>query len=175
LSKRRLGLPYFIATGPKSGFFNERKLIRGLIQGLAISIFFALNSTQVSVAEPPPLPEDIFGLEPFNNLLNFGVQCEGKSDLPHISTHKPGTVNVQARTQCPGKGVEITSRLTRILPTGNFSITKSNQGTGRTTVNVSLKCIWKKGAKKIRYEIYSVHRLSDGQIGYTQNYHDLAC
>ena len=127
------------------------------------------------MAEPPPLPEDILNLGPFKNLFNFGVKCEGKSDLPHISRHKPGTVNVQTRTTCPGKGVEITSRLTRILKGKNFSVTKSNQGNGRTTVNVSLVCVWKKGMKKIRYEISSVHRLSDGQIGYTFNYNYLKC
>jgi hypothetical protein len=82
------------------------------------------------MAEPPPLPEDILNLGPFKNLFNFGVKCEGKSDLPHISRHKPGTVNVQTRTTCPGKGVEITSRLTRILKGKNFSVTKSNQGNG---------------------------------------------
>ena len=133
------------------------------------------SSTQVSVAEPPPLPEDILNFGPLKNLFNFGVKCEGQSDLPHISSHKPGTVNVQTRTTCPGKGVEITSRLTRILKGKNFSVTKSNQGTGRTTINASLKCIWKKGAKKIRYEVSSVHRLSDGQIGYTYNFAELDC
>lgn len=127
------------------------------------------------MADPPPLPDDLFNLELLKNLFSFGVQCVGKSDLPHISRHKPGTVNVEARTVCPGKGVEITSRLTRIYLGTKYSITKSNQGRGRTTVNVSLKCIWKKGMKKIKYEIRSVHRLSDGQIGYTYNYNYLKC
>ena len=121
------------------------------------------------------MPEDILKFGPLKNLFNFGVKCEGKSDLPHISSHKPGTVNVQTRTTCPGKGVEITSRLTRILKGESFSVTRSNQGNGRTTVNVSLVCVWKKGMKKIRYEISSVHRLSDGQIGYTFNYNYLNC
>ncbi|MEY4153125.1 MAG: hypothetical protein RL470_1184, partial [Actinomycetota bacterium] len=108
-------------------------------------------------------------------LFSFGVKCEGQSDLPHISRHKPGTVNVQARTSCPGKGVEITSRLTRTYRGRKISVTKSNQGTGQTTLNVSMKCIWKKGTKKVRYEISSVHRLSDGQIGYTYNDAELEC
>lgn len=148
---------------------------RKLINAIAISLVLLLSSSQVSVAEPPPLPEDILKFGPLKNLFNFGVKCEGKSDLPHISSHKPGTVNVQTRTTCPGKGVEITSRLTRILKGESFSVTRSNQGNGRTTVNVSLVCVWKKGMKKIRYEISSVHRLSDGQIGYTFNYNYLNC
>jgi hypothetical protein len=153
----------------------RQKQRRNLIQTITISLVLTFSGANNSMAEPPPLPEDILKLGPLKNLFNFGVKCEGKSDLPHISRHKPGTVNVQTRTTCPGKGVEITSRLTRILKGKNFSVTKSNQGTGLTTVNVSMNCIWKKGTKKIRYEIYSVHRLSDGQIGYTQNYRELAC
>jgi hypothetical protein len=150
---------------------QQRKIIRAI----AISVVLLFSSAQVSVAEPPPLPEDILNFGPFKSLFNFGVKCEGQSDLPHISRHKPGTVNVQTRTTCPGKGVEITSRLTRILKAENLSVTKSNQGNGRTTINVSMVCVWKKGMKKIRYEISSVHRLSDGKIGYTFNYNYLEC
>ena len=150
---------------------QQRKIIRAI----AISVVLLFSSAQVSVAEPPPLPEDILKLGPLKYLFSFGVKCEGQSDLPHISRHKPGTVNVQTRTTCPGKGVEITSRLTRILKAENLSVTKSNQGNGRTTINVSMVCVWKKGMKKIRYEISSVHRLSDGKIGYTFNYNYLEC
>lgn len=153
----------------------RRKQKQKLIKAIAISVVLLFSSAQVSVAEPPPLPEDILKLGPLKNLFNFGVKCEGQSDLPHISRHKPGTVNVQTRTTCPGKGVEITTRLTRVYKGTKLSITKSNQGSGRTTVNVSLACIWKKGAKKIRYEVSSVHRLSDGKIGYTYNFQDLEC
>lgn len=148
---------------------------RRLFKTIAIAMVLTFSSTQVSVAEPPPLPEDILNFGPFKNLFNFGVKCEGQSDLPHISRHKPGTVNVQTRTTCPGKGVEITSRLARIVKGESYSVTRSNQGNGRTTVNVSLVCVWKKGMQKIRYEISSVHRLSDGKIGYTFNYNYLAC
>ncbi|MEY4023612.1 MAG: hypothetical protein RLZ23_573 [Actinomycetota bacterium] len=148
---------------------------RKIIKAIAITIVLLFSSAQVSVAEPPPLPEDILKLGPLKYLFSFGVKCEGQSDLPHISRHKPGTVNVQARTSCPGKGVEITSRLTRTYRGRKISVTKSNQGTGQTTLNVSMKCIWKKGTKKVRYEISSVHRLSDGQIGYTYNDAELEC
>jgi hypothetical protein len=149
--------------------------VKGLIKIVLILILLSISSSNPSLADPPPLPEDLFNLGPLRNLFNFSVRCEGKSDLPHISRHKPGTVNVQARTSCPGKGVEITSRLTRSYKGVKQSVTRSNQGTGLTSVNVSMRCIWKKGAKKIRYEIGSVHRLSDGQIGYTYNYAELEC
>jgi hypothetical protein len=153
----------------------QRKHLRKAIKAIALSLILSIAHSTTSMAEPPPLPEDLFNLGPLENLFNFGVRCEGKTDLPHISRHRPGTVNVQARTSCAGKGVEITSRLTRILGGESFSVTRSNQGKGRTTVNVSLLCVWKKGMKKIRYEISSVHRLSDGQIGYTFNYNYLKC
>lgn len=148
---------------------------RRLVKSIVISIVLTFGSTQVSLAEPPPFPEDILKLGPLKYFFDFGVQCEGKSDLPHISRHKPGTVNVQTRTTCPGKGVEITSRFTRIYKGTTMSITKSNEGTGQTSLNVSMRCIWRKGTNRIRYEISSVHRLSDGKIGYTFNYNYLEC
>ena len=148
---------------------------RKIISIIAISIVLFFGSTQISAAEPPPFPEDILKLGPLKYLFDFGVQCEGKSDLPHISRHKPGTVNVQTRTTCPGKGVEITSRFTRIYKGTTMSITKSNQGSGQTSLNMSMTCIWRKGTNRIRYEISSVHRLSDGKIGYTYNYNYLEC
>jgi hypothetical protein len=153
----------------------RQKQRQKLIKAIAISVVLLFSSAQFSVAEPPPLPEDILKLGPLKYLFSFGVKCEGQSDLPHISRHKPGTVNVQTRTTCPGKGVEITSRLTRISTGENYSVTRSNQGNGRTTINVSMVCVWKKGMKNIRYEISSVHRLSDGKIGYTFNYNYLKC
>ena len=67
-----------------------------VIQVLIFSLILSLGSRQASVAEPPPLPEDILKLGLIGYLFDFGVQCEGKSDLPHISRHKPGTVNVLA-------------------------------------------------------------------------------
>lgn len=148
---------------------------RKIINVIAMSVVLLFGTTQFSAAEPPPLPEDILKLGPLKYFFDFGVECEGKSDLPHISRHKPGTANVQTRTTCPGKGVEITSRFTRIYKGTTMSITRSNQGTGQTSLNVSMKCIWRKGTSRIRYEISSVHRLSDGKIGYTYNYNYLEC
>ena len=153
----------------------RNKHYRKLIYLATISILLAISSSTASIAEPPPFPEDILKLVPFETLFNFGVKCEGKSDLPHISRHKPGTVNVQARTTCPSKGVEITSRLTRTFKGEKFSVTKSNEGMGRATVYVSMQCVWKRGMRKIHYEVGSVHRLADGQVGYTYNYADLEC
>ncbi len=105
----------------------------------------------------------------------FSTICEGVSDLPHKSAHFPGTVNVQARTTCPGKGVEISSRLTRTYRGVSTYVSKSSYGENRTSVNLSMKCIWKKGMKKIRYEIKSTHRLSNGRVGVTLNYSNLEC
>ena len=72
-----------------------RRQQRKIIKAIAISVVLLFSSAQVSVAEPPPLPEDILKLGPLKYLFSFGVKCEGQSDLPHISRHKPGTVNVQ--------------------------------------------------------------------------------
>jgi hypothetical protein len=105
----------------------------------------------------------------------FSPICEGVSDLPHKSTHLPGTVNVQARTTCPGKGVEISSRLTRTFRGKSTYVTRSNFGENKTSVNLSMKCIWKKGMAKIRYEIRSKHTVSNGRVGVTLNSSTLEC
>ena len=146
-----------------------------LLRLFTITVILTLISTQNSLADPPPFGDNFKNKAILEASIFFNSPCEGKSDLPHISRHKPGTVNVQARTKCPGKLVEITSRLTRVSPSGNYSVTRSKKNAGLATVNVSMPCIWKKGMKKIRYEVASVHRLSDGQIGYTYNYNYLEC
>jgi hypothetical protein len=39
--------------------------------------------------------------------------CYGQTDRPHLSTHQPGSVNVVARTVCPGFGVKVSTALYR--------------------------------------------------------------
>ena len=146
-----------------------------MLRFFSVILVLSLVSTQNADADPPPFGDNFKNKGILEASIFFTSPCEGKSDLPHISRHKPGTVNVQARTRCPGKYVEITTRLTRVQPSGNISTTHSKHGTGLVTVNASLPCIWKKGKKKIKYEVASVHRLWDGQIGYTYNYNYLEC
>lgn len=38
-----------------------------------------------------------------NNKIYLPDDCSGRSDYPHLSTHKPGRVNVVAETVCPGQ------------------------------------------------------------------------
>jgi hypothetical protein len=39
--------------------------------------------------------------------------CFGQTDRPHNSTHEPGSINVVARTVCPGLGVHVATALYR--------------------------------------------------------------
>ena len=39
--------------------------------------------------------------------------CYGQTDRPHNSTHEPGSINVVARTVCPGLGVHVDTALYR--------------------------------------------------------------
>lgn len=148
------------------------------MKSLRVILFASLilGSIQAQALADPPIDGGSERVpSKLNERINFSIACEGLSDLPHISMHVPGTVNVQARTTCPGKGVEISSRLTRTYRGVATYATKSNNGHGQTSVNISMKCIWKKGMKKIKYQIRSTHRLSDGQVGVTYNYNDLEC
>jgi hypothetical protein len=148
------------------------KSLKIFLIGFLISVF----SMPVAMSEPPVDNDQNQGVHtsPAKRFF-FSNICEGVSDLPHKSSHVPGTVNVQARTTCPGKGVEISSRLTRTFRGVSTSVTKSQYGENRTSVNLSMKCIWKKGMSKIRYRIRSTHTLSDGRVGVTLNYSNLEC
>jgi hypothetical protein len=39
--------------------------------------------------------------------------CYGQTDRPHNSTHEPGSINVVARTVCPGFGAHVSTNLYR--------------------------------------------------------------
>jgi hypothetical protein len=149
--------------------------MRNLRRFIFILLAFSLG-TSGALADPPVTNDQKQGSPvTVTKRFFFSTVCEGTSDLPHKSTHVKGTVNVQARTTCPGQGVEISSRLTRIYRGIKTSVAKGNYGNGRTSVNLSMNCIWKKGMKKIRYEIRSTHTLSDGRVGVTFNYASLEC
>ena len=125
---------------------------------LTLLLVFATHSP--AFAEPPS------GFDPIERIA-FPGECYGRSDIPHISTHVPGTVNVLTRTFCPKMGVSISSRLVRTFQGIEVEKTASRNGTGLVTLSISMKCIWKKGMPAIQYNIYSTHRLTNGRSGET--------
>lgn len=134
---------------------------------ILITIFFL--SAQASAIAEPPVPTD------FNERLAFPGECYGRSDIPHLSMHVPGTVNVLTRTYCPKTGVSINSRLVQIYQGIEIEKTASKNGVGLVTLSISMKCIWKKGNPGIEYRIYSRHRLSNGRSGETSRNAFLKC
>ena len=78
--------------------------------------------------------------------VSFGINCDGRTDLPHISTHFPNTVNVTAITECPNQEVYITTAISRhgwwIFPETK---SVSKKGFQKVSVNVSMPCKWKRG------------------------------
>ena len=100
--------------------------------------------------------------------------CTGKTDYPHISKHVPGTVNVEATVKCPGREVSIDLTLTRITLKGTTSVHRSVLGNSKMTINVAMKCTWKKGAP-YRYVASATYREAGGASAIHQTFADLEC
>ena len=110
------------------------------------------------------------------NKINLPDDCSGRSDYPHISTHRPGRVNVIAETICPGQKVSIRTTLTR---PGWFiftkSVTQSNSRFGKVRISVSMPCKWKPGDQPIGYIVMSVHTSETGGKAITRVFRQLKC
>ena len=64
--------------------------------------------------------------------------CYGQTDRPHNSTHQPGSINVVARTVCPGLGVHVSTNLDRSRWYGwERRGSGSNNGAGRVQTNAA--------------------------------------
>lgn len=148
--------------------------MRKILFVLAILPLFLLQGT--ALADPPVTidPEKVVPNK-LSQRINFLGVCYGRSDFPHLSSHVPGTVNAQAYTYCPGKGVTVTSTLTRTYAGAESMITRSKKGVGRVSVNLSFKCLWKPGQPRIQYALRSTHKLSDGSTGQTERTEKLKC
>lgn len=119
--------------------------------------------------------------EPFQNLSsklstrwNFlPTPCFGLTDKIHKSAHVPGTVNVVTRTYCPRRGVQISATLTR--ENDWAEVAKEKKGFGQVTINLAMKCSWRKGMQMRVYVVHVTHRLDDGSIGETTRRAELTC
>ena len=100
--------------------------------------------------------------------------CTGKTDYPHISRHVPGTVNVQATVNCPGREVTIVLSLTRVTLKGNKTSYKSKIGNSKMTINAYLPCTWKSGVP-FRYIASAVYTEASGAHATHVVYKDLYC
>jgi hypothetical protein len=101
------------------------------------------------------------------------VGCYGQTDQPHPSTHVPGTVNVVARTVCPGFAVYVSTALYRDRWYGQqFLDSGSASGTGTATTNASWRC---QGAGTYTYRAYSYHAATNHNPAYTYNSRRFTC
>jgi len=111
-----------------------------------------------------------------NNKIYLPDDCSGRSDYPHLSTHKPGRVNVVAETVCPGQKVSIRKTMTR---PGWFlfteSVTKSDSAFRKVRISVSMPCKWKPGDQPIGYIVMSVHTSETGGSAITRAFRQLKC
>lgn len=133
---------------------------------------FTLGGPTLAIAEPPPNGSD------FSSRLRVEL-CDHSSEIPHLSEHVPGTMNVSGRTVCRGNSKiwKVSVRVTVVRHDGGNTpkITKSASGNGKAIANVSMPCIWSRKQSKILYTITTVHTVPGGHTYYTENEERLEC
>lgn len=104
------------------------------------------------------------------------AKCYGESDFPHISRHFPGTVNIVARTICPGQEVWVSIILKRRSFLFFSEIkTKDARGFGKIQSNVWMNCKWKPKTNPIQYEVIVTHGNASRQFAPTGGIIKLKC
>jgi hypothetical protein len=94
--------------------------------------------------------------------------CYGQTDRPHNSTHEPGSINVVARTVCPGLGVHVDTALYRSRWYGwQQRGSGSNDGFGSVTTNAAESAADCDGTHD--YLGSSYHEASNGAWARTSN------
>ena len=153
-------------------------------RGISVLLIFILISMPLArsaaIPQGSPLGQSQSTTGKLNGITSkkasFGINCDGRTDLPHVSTHYPNTVNVTAVTECPNQEVYVTTSISRhgwwIFP-DTKSVSK--KGFQKVTVNVSLPCKWKKGDPPILYVVKSSHRDAAGASAPTGRSEKLYC
>jgi hypothetical protein len=166
-------MPDFAISQLLEGFgeFRLKEYSMRKFTTIVVTIFF-LSAQASAIAEPPP------GYLDFQDRLVIEA-CILTSEKPHLSKHVPGTVNVTGRTVCKGisagRNLQVTVTLTRKDGGNTSSITKSSRGVGSVIVNVAMPCIWSRKQTEIEYIVRTVHKMSNGKTGNTENGALLKC
>lgn len=147
-----------------------RVALKLIITGILV---FSLNP---ALADPPVDAPSTGVIANPQEKTNLGGDCRGFSDLPHISHHVPGTMNVQVRTICKGMTVSANGILTRISISNSPQIvTRSSSERNNVTINLSMPCVWKPGQPDILYLVSGVHTAGDRLPQFTRNFKRLKC
>lgn len=139
---------------------------------LVIISLLILLSQSSAIADPPPGPIEIQ-----DRIVVEG--CKLSSEKPHISDHVLGTVNVTGRTVCKGisagRYLRVTVTLTRLDGGKTTPVTKSRTGSEAVTVNVAMPCVWTINQTAIKYNVVTVHKMSNGKSITTRNKAAIKC
>ncbi len=146
-------------TMPAASSGGERASRVDAVEAPATATLRSMSGTRVAASL----------LEP----LVFQYGCYGQTDRPHLSSHVPGTVNVVARTVCPGESVYVQTSLYRDRWYGpQFLDSGSNSGFGSTSTNAAWNC---SGSGTYTYRAYSYHEATVSGWAYTSNSARLTC
>ena len=144
-------------------------VIVGAVSVITLSSFGATQTNSKQIFDSKAVTD-------FGRRVILSGECAGRSDLPHISTHFPGTVNVVTETFCPGEKVTVKTTLSRkgwwIFRT---SVTKSKSGFANVRLSVAMACKWQPGMAPIEYIVESLHTDSSGSRGITRAHSFLKC
>ena len=143
---------------------------------IVLTIIFEVEPNSFGASPPPVWASTANVSRVLGMRIAFGRGCDGQTDQAHISKHVPGTVNVEALTECPGEQVFIQTTISRhrwwFL---NDSKTVNGKGFARVKVNVALACKWKLGDSPITYVVTSRHSNSKGERQITRTTSILKC
>ncbi len=143
-----------------------------LVSAISVVTLSSFGATQLTSKQPVAYT----AATDFGRRVTLSGECAGRSDLPHISTHFPRTVNVITETFCPGEEVSVKTTLSR---KGWWifcqSITDSRSGFAKVRLSVAMACKWKPGMPLIEYIVESLHTDSSGSSGITRAHNFLKC
>ena len=133
-----------------------------VIPGFGAPVTARLQSGQPGADSRTPIQPDA-----------FQSSCYGQTDRPHLSSHVPGTVNVIARTVCPGESVYVETALYRDRWYGlQFLDSGSKSAFGSVSTNAAWNC---SGTGTYAYRAYSYHKAAISGHAYTSNSARFTC
>lgn len=136
----------------------------------AVTLGVAVGASQAQGGARAPEPVAALSIATLGNVAASALPsgCYGQTDRPHNSTHEPGSINVVARTACPGMGVHISTALYRSRWYGwQRRGSGVNDGIGKVSTNASESAADCNGTHD--YLGSSYHEASNGAWARTSN------
>jgi hypothetical protein len=150
------------------GIMRTRRIAMAAALG-TVALGGAVGASAAQSAGPGPQPVEVASNTALGHVAAaLPSGCYGQTDRPHNSTHEPGSINVVARTVCPGLGVHVDTALYRSRWYGwQQRGSGANNGVGSTSTNAAESAADCSGTHD--YLGSSYHEASNGAWARTSN------